>query len=439
MIESKLTPVFMLAISFLCLSVNAQKIKSGPMLGYNTLTETAIWFQADKPCSATVQFWETNNKNDSTSSISILESGNTANVFEFHLPNLKPGISYTYQIKLNEEPIQNETPLTFQTQSLWQFRTDPPAFKIALGSCSYVNEKKYDRPRKIYGGDYEIFNSIQDKNPNLMLWMGDNIYLREVDWSSKSGYIHRYEHTRSIPEIQSLLRSIHNYAIWDDHDFGPNDANGSWIHKDWALETFDLFWANPTTGLADLDGITTSFSYNDIDFYLLDNRYHRTSNNLADGGTSILGLEQIDWLIQSLKFSRAPFKIVAVGGQVLNSAPVYETHAVYGEERKLLIRRIIEEEIEGVIFLTGDRHHSELSRYEDESGLVIYDLTVSPLTAGTHSADDEDNRLRVPNTLVNERNFSTLNFSGERGERQMKISIFNTDGELIWDKTIDQT
>jgi alkaline phosphatase D len=146
----------------------------------------------------------------------------------------------------------------------------------------------------------------------------------------------------------------------------------------------------------------------------LDNRFQRTSDNLSEGELSILGNKQIDWLIQNLKYSRAPFKLVAVGGQVLNTAPVYETHAVFGDERKYLIRRIIEEGIEGVVFLSGDKHHSELSRYEDESGMIIYDLTVSPLTAGTHVDDDEKNKLRVPNTLVNERNFGILNFSGER-------------------------
>ena len=419
-------------------STRGQEIKSGPMLGYNTLTETAIWLQTDKQCSASIHFWESD-KPDSVNIVTISAADNTANAFEFHLSNLKPGTDYTYKIQLEDNLIENNDQYHFQTQLHWQYRTDPPEFSVAIGSCSYINEKKIDRPGKIYGGDYRIFTSIKSKSPEVMLWLGDNIYLREVDWSSKSGYINRYEHTRSLAEIQSLLSSTHNYAIWDDHDFGPNDANGSWIHKDWALETFDMFWANPTTGTTDLKGITSAFSYNDMDFFLLDNRYHRTSDNLVDGETQILGKKQIEWLIQNLKFSRSPFKLVAVGGQVLNSAPVYETHAVYGEERKYLIRRIVEEEIEGVVFLTGDRHHSELSRYEDESGIVIYDLTVSPLTAGTHSDDDEDNKLRVKNTLVNERNFGVLNFKGKRGERQLEISIFDSDGELIWTKKLDQT
>ena len=354
---------------------------------------------------------------------------------KYHILNLAQRINTI--LRWGDRTVVNEE-FTFTTQALWQFRNDPPEFSMALGSCTYVNEKPYDRPGRVYGGEYQIFTSIREANPDLMLWLGDNIYLREVDWSSKSGYTHRYVHTRSIPEIQALLSATHHYAIWDDHDFGPNDANGSWIHKDWALESFDLFWANPTTGTPDLKGITTAFRFNDIDYFLLDNRYHRTSDALVEGTPQILGKEQIEWLIQNLKYSRAPFKIVAVGGQVLNSAPVYETHAVYSEERKYLIRRIVEEEIEGVVFVTGDRHHSELSKYEDESGIIIYDLTVSPLTSGTHKDDNEPNSLRVDNTLVNDRNFAIVKFIGKRGARQMKISIFDSDGEEIWNKTIDQ-
>src|SRR5690606_9106216 len=98
-----------------------------------------------------------------------------------------------------------------------------------------------------------------------------------------------------------------------------------------------------------------------------------------NGKSEILGKEQIEWLIAALKFSKSPFKIIAVGGQVANSAKVYENHANYEAERNFLIQRLKEEKIKGVVFLSGDRHHSEFSKYEDEDGFVFYDFTVSPL------------------------------------------------------------
>ena len=48
-----------------------------------------------------------------------------------------------------------------------------------------------------------------------MIWGGDNIYLREADWDSKTGIHHRYTYSRKIKETQALLAKTQNFAIWD--------------------------------------------------------------------------------------------------------------------------------------------------------------------------------------------------------------------------------
>lgn len=411
--------------------IQAQKIVSGPMVCHTTMTTATIWMQLDQPAQVNLLHEQIFSFSQPTDALS-----ENAFTVEFEIENLEPGTEYDYNIDIQGAENSVSEGHRFKTQPLWQYRTDPPKFKVALGSCTYINEAKYDRPGEPYGRGYHIFNSIADKSPDMMLWLGDNIYLREPDWSSRSGYLHRYSHTRQTPEMQHLLQTGQHYAIWDDHDFGPNDANGSWIHKDIAIEAFDLFWGNPTTGTADFDGITSAFQFNDIDFFLLDNRTHRTPDELAERETQILGKEQIEWLIDNLKYSRAPFKMVAVGGQVLNTAKRFENHAVYAEERKYLMRRIIEEKIEGVIFLTGDRHSTELSMYKADNGIEMYDLTVSPLTSKSYSPLDETNNLRVEGTAIGEQNFGILEFFGPRKERQMKISIFDSDGNELWTKTL---
>ena len=70
---------------------------------------------------------------------------------------------------------------------MWQYRFDPPAFTLAVGSCVFINEPQYDRPGRPYGGNYEIFESLADSKPDAMLWLGDNAYFREVDFYSLSG------------------------------------------------------------------------------------------------------------------------------------------------------------------------------------------------------------------------------------------------------------
>ena len=166
-----------------------------------------------------------------------------------HVPN-----ATRYAVIVNGRRISRPYPLRFQTQKLWQWREEPPAFRIALGSCAYVNEPEYDRPGNAYGGGLEIFTSIVRTKPDAMLWLGDNVYLREVDWYTRTGILARYTHSRSIPELQPLLASTHHYATWDDHDFGPNNSDRSWIHKDVSLDAFKLFWGNPGYGVGGKPG-----------------------------------------------------------------------------------------------------------------------------------------------------------------------------------------
>ncbi|HRD54447.1 MAG TPA: alkaline phosphatase D family protein, partial [Flavobacteriales bacterium] len=146
---------------------------------------------------------------------------------------------------------------------------------------------------------------------------------------------------------------------------------------------------------------------------------------------------QVDWLIRALKYSDAAFKVVAVGSQVLNSAAIYETYATMGAERERLLKRIEDEGLRNVVFLTGDRHFTELSSVQLKDGRTLYDLTCSPLTSGVHKPK-EVNANRVDGTLVEQRNFATLSFSGVRKERVMTMRVFDAEGQLLWERAIQE-
>jgi alkaline phosphatase D len=428
-------------ISFCFVTLHAEE-NFRVMLGYVDMREACIWIQTDQPDSVFILL---NGKDQIKNSkiFSGKSEGRHAYTCHMVLHDLAPGMEYDYIIvggSWRNPKYKSKETYHFKTQALWQYRTSPPNFTVATGSCAFINESEFDRPGEPYGGGYEIFNSIAGKKPDIMLWLGDNIYLREVDFGSQSGIAHRYTHGRALPELQSLLTSCANYAIWDDHDYGPNDSNGNFIHKDWTAEAFRQFWANPSYGISGKDGsITTQFQWSDIDFFLLDNRYFRINYEVKNAGEpTVLGEEQVQWLIQSLKFSRAPFKIIAMGGQFLNTDPLFENYINWSKERQHIIDAIEANHITGVVFLTGDRHCGELSELKLSDGNVIYDLTVSPLTSKFYDISKEKNTLRLEGTLVPERHFATLGFSGDKGKRIMTISTFNTKGELKYEKKIDQ-
>ena len=424
--------------SLMFISTYAQDlINSGPMVGYSTMQEVLLWVQTEERANVHFEYYEINNPKVKFSTDKIETEKKNGYVAKLIADQVIPGKKYKYEVYINNYKIERNYAMEFQTQELWKWRTDPPDVKFIVGSCSYINEPKFDRPGKPYGSNFEIFKSINKKNPDFMLWLGDNTYLREPDWNSRTGFIKRYSHTRAFPELQPLLASTHHYATWDDHDYGPNNSDGSFWLKETASEIFKLFWGNPNYDVTGKGGITGFFQWSDLDFFLLDNRYHRTANNNLTGNRQMLGKDQIDWLINALSFSQASFKFVAVGGQVISNGAVYENYATYPDERKYLLDKIREAKIEGVIFLDGDRHHTILSKMQETKNVYpLYDLTCSSLTAGVNNDNEPYNSFKLEETFVNVNNFGMLNVTGPTNDRELTIQIFDKDGKELWIKSI---
>ena len=412
-------------------------VKSGPMVGYSTMQEVLLWVQTSENAKVHFEYYEIENPTIRFKTYEKITVKKTGFVAKLLADEVLPGKKYNDEIFINDLKVERDYKMEFQAQELWKWRTDPPDVSFVIGSCSYVNEPQFDRPGEPYGSNFEIFNSINIKSPDFMLWLGDNTYLRESDWNSRTGFIKRYSHTRALSELQPLLASTHHYATWDDHDYGPNNSDGSFWLKETASEIFKLFWTNPNYDVTGKGGITGFFQWSDLDFFLMDNRYHRTSNNNFTGNRQILGKDQSDWLINALTFSQATFKFIAIGGQVLSSGAVYENYATYPEERKYLLDKIREAKIEGVIFLDGDRHHTILSKMqESEDVYPLYDLTCSSLTAGINDDDESYNKYSLKETLVSVNNFGMLNVTGPADNRELIIQIYDKDGNELWKKSI---
>lgn len=415
-----------------------QLVQSGPMLGYVDMREALLWVQTTDQARVEFEYWDLEQPAIKFRTNHVWVEKATAFTAKCIADQVEPGRSYGYDLLIGGKKIDLPYPTTFKTQPLWQWRTDPPAFSLATGSCAYINEPAYDRPGTPYGSNYPIFQQIAAQKPDLMIWLGDNTYYREPDWATRTGMLHRYTHDRSLPELQTLLASTHHYAIWDDHDYGPNDSDASWVHKQTAWDVFRLFWGNPTFGVEEQKGCTTWFQYADVDFFLLDDRYFRTPNKCKSCERTMLGKTQREWFLSALAASWAPFKIVAVGNQFLTTNENNETFSgQYQAERDSILAFIERENIKGVVFLTGDRHFTELSALKNAAGNWVYDLTTSPFTAGVNThAVNEANALRVPGTLYAQHNFSILRFSGPRTRRQLQISVHSLDGQVVWTRTI---
>ncbi len=421
-------------IAFLLPLLGFAQLASGPMVGHVTYQEATIWVQTMQAGPVQLKYWP-----EAQPKLAVIgetettkvKHGNTA-----HLTarNLVPGTIYRYEILVNGKAIKAHHEQKFETPAVWKWRGDAPDFDFVAGSCFYINEEAYDRPGKPYGGDYQILDAIYRDKPDFMVWLGDNTYLREADWDSKSGIYHRYSHTRALKELQPLLANTPQYAIWDDHDYGPNDSDRSYYGKQWTRAAFRDFWANPVYGAGDTEGITGAFSRSDADFFLMDNRWYRSPQSPSG---EILGEKQLNWLIEALRYSSASFKFVCIGGQTLSDARVFENHAIYVAERQKLLDAIDQYKIKGVVFLTGDRHHSELTAWTSPSGIKVYDITSSALTSSTTAHPEEPNTGRVEGSMVGVRNYAKIRVEGPKADRRLVLEFKNASGQVAYTHTIN--
>jgi alkaline phosphatase D len=445
----------LLLLCFLAKGYSQQnKLISGPWAGNVGLRTATIWVEvASSVKKVSVKYFDVTKP---TTIIKVLgkpdplyysldkknytgELGKDFNPIKITLNGLKFNTKYYYTLFIDNKEIKTDFLTNFTTQDIWQYRKPAPDFSFLAGSCAYINEPIYDRPGKPYGGDSSIFETMANTAAAFHVWMGDNWYTREVDFESAWGLDYRASHARSQKVLQKFMASMPQYAIWDDHDFGPNDAGKNYIFKEEARETFKKYSSNPSYG-EDGKGIYTKVNYSDVDLFLTDDRYFRSNDKMPDSidgkpsaAKQFFGTAQMEWLKNSLLFSDASFKIIVVGSQVMNPLNKYETMQKYSFEYIELLNFIRNQKIEGVVFFTGDRHHSEVIKVDQPNFYPLYDVTISPYTAGVSkpSGDEKNNPFRVDGTLVEAQNFGKISVNGPRDNRVLKVEFIGLKGQQL--------
>lgn len=441
---------FLLAvISTLIFNIcSAQKlIISGPMQGYTEYRTAQIWVSVSRHAEAVhIEYWNTK---DSVSDIAIYKQplGNEVNPISIELTNLQPNTVYEYVVianRFNGKPSQSVKG-RFKTMEIKGYK-EAPDFSFITGSCAFFPDDMNSDYAKKHIGDQKIFTTMSTTGADFMLWLGDNWYTLAQDYHSAWGLADRARRVRATEELQPLLSSMPNYAIWDDHDYGPNNAGSSYILKEETREVFKNYWCNPTYGEND-KGIYTMLQYHDVSFIMLDDRTWRSSDNMKDsvGGKPnpekvMFGPQQMRWLKDVLLQSNSSsFKIITTGSQMLNTYSPYDCFYHFPIEFKELIDFIADNDIEGVVFLTGDRHHSEVLKYKRNGKYPLYEMTVSPLTSRLYDAGGVEKGMPIRIKKVEGiHNFGKVSITGAYGNRQLKLSYYDKEGNELDSWVVNQ-
>jgi alkaline phosphatase D len=426
---------------------SSSPIVSGPWAGNVELRNATIWIEVSPAVnSVSVKYFPVTNPNKIKTVLYKGSLGNDFNPIKIALNGLDINTTYQYALVIDGKAASISTPTKFRTKDLWQWRRSAPDFSFLAGSCAYFNEPIFDRPGKPYGGDSSIFETMAVTPANFHIWMGDNWYTREVDFNSAWGLNYRASRDRSHKVLQRFMASMPQYAIWDDHDYGPDNAGKSFILKEESRQVFKNYTLNPSYG-EENKAIYTKFSFSDVDFFLTDDRYFRSEPAMRDSANgkslnakTFFGNVQMDWLKNSLLNSQATFKIIIVGSQVLNPLNKGECMQAYPFELQELLDFLSGQEISGVLFFSGDQHHSEVIKIGRPAMYPLFDVTISPYTAGISKVrgENEKNAYRVPKTLVEAQNFGKILVTGKKNERLLSVYFLGIRGEKLAEWSVSE-
>lgn len=419
------------------------QIISGPMLGQVELRTAKIWLEvAPSAKQISLQY----GKRGRSTKKSVLYKGQLGNEFNpviFSIGGLDINSSYEYGFIIDGKQATQKG--EFITKDLWQWRKPAPDFTFLAGSCTYFNDPPYDRPGKPYGQDSSIFKTMAGEKAAFMLWTGDNWYTREADYNSEWGLWYRPHRDRSMAVLQPFLKAMPHYASWDDHDYGPDNSDGSYILKDKSRDVFMHYWANPSYG-ENGEGIYTRISYSDVDIFLCDDRWWRSAdkvkdsiNGAANEEKTMLGQKQMHWLKNALLFSKATFKIIVIGSQVLNPVSPFDKWKDFSMEYNDLMGFLKIYGVNGVLFLSGDRHHSEVIKVDRPGTYPLFDITISPLSSGMYpfSGPELNNPYRLLG-IAEKQAYGRIRISGGKGERILAVDFAGLHGELLGNWSVSE-
>jgi alkaline phosphatase D len=281
--------------------------------------------------------------------------------------------------------------------------------RIALGSCA---RQTLPQP---------IWTAIAATRPQLFLFLGDNVYADTVDMVEMR---RDYEMLAAVPEFAAFRERVPILAMWDDHDYGANDAGAEYPKKVESkallLDFFDEPAGSPRRRR---EGIYLAKVFGPagrrVQIILLDGRTFRSPLERSpspryryrpstDPERTMLGEEQWTWLAEQLR-EPAEFRLVASGVQVLGYADGFESWKNLPLEQERLFRTIREAEASGVVFLSGDAHFTLLKRSDGGVGYPLYELTSSGLTHGNPLGAARPSPLAVHGPYGG-RNFATIDF-----------------------------
>lgn len=322
----------------------------------------------------------------------------------------------------------------------------PALQRIMFGSCnSQTNPQTF-------------WNSLLTPGevPDVMVLGGDNVY-GNCDTYACEELATAYERLAQAEAFQHFAEAVPVLAVWDDHDYGLNDGDGTWAGKEVAKQLFTQFFDAPegqarhTPGRgAPGRGIEASYMIGpegqEVQIILLDTRWYRDAFRSAgpdlydkpgteryvhdaDISGTMLGAEQWQWLEEELA-RPARLRLVVSSIQLLSESHGWESWACLPSERSRMLG-LLRATSPTPIVLSGDRHVAGL--YRTSSSPEVLEVTGSSFTH-TYKGPISDVELQDPlrtGDLFQENNIGLVEVDWDQAVVRLSLRRVENPGQVL--------
>jgi alkaline phosphatase D len=405
-------------------AVLAQSVTHGPVVGGVTETSATFVIRGDSSANLFIELSTTPDFNNTIRSELFYTISDSDFFGQVVISGLEEKTLYYYRVLINDTIVDEELSRSFKTYPL---PGSTSTFKFHTGSCQQTDSS-------FNAGSTNIFPVMAADNPDFFIHQGDWGYPDTTDQEQglpenyfsldfgnvAASYLSRYD---TIDPMSELLRFTPIAYIYDDHDMIDDDCDGFSFPRqaiDNSIKGYQIMF--PGYPVVDSEkGIWHKFTYGNADVFMIDNRSQRRPNYEAfsyfspdsfvfDPGQdhSILGVDQMIWLLQELESSEATWKFISSGTPfnpalrvALELAELSQTFidsvaipgggyikpaeiaieladkwAGFPADIQILIEYIREQNIQNIIFLSGDTHTSGI---DDGKNSLIPELMAGPL------------------------------------------------------------
>lgn len=312
---------------------------------------------------------------------------------------------------------------------------DKNALKFALVSC--MKETRHDG---------KLWQDLFANSPDVIFFIGDSVYadsasnedpmLKEAATPQKLWT--KFVEARMILDAYFNQKLIPIFAVWDDHDFGLNNATSDYPYVKQSQENFMSFFAQDESHCSYLQrgpGVGSAVKFGSQLFFLLDDRSYRQPKGSTDRYAH-WGQEQEEWMMALIQKHDGPSWIMN-GSQIFPSMMFKECVSKDHKNQFAGLLAKLKETKKKVAFASGDVHYSEISELEaDFLGFLTYEITSS----GFHSAHIPGapgiipNRRRIAST--GKANYIIVNSTTSNGDLLLKVSCHSAGGKINFVKDL---